>query len=80
MRLPTITIRICCMNCRHRDKDERTAYRFMRRKIQGVPPIFCPEKGVDEKICEKFLPRKDDLRNAIWRARESANTKDEAPQ
>jgi len=73
VKLEGVTLRACCLNCRHYDKDERTATRYSLRRIPGPPPVFCPDKGIKEEICGKFLPRKADVLNAIWRAREKAN-------
>lgn len=66
-------LRANCLNCRHCDRDERTAHRYNMQRIPGPRPLFCPDKGVQEGICGKFLPRKADVLNAIWRAREKAN-------
>ena len=77
MKLEDVTLRACCLNCRHYDRDEQTRCRYARERIPGPPPVFCPEKGINEGVCAKFLPRKADLQNAIWRAREKANTEAE---
>ena len=68
-----VTLNACCLNCRHYDKDERTAYRYMRQRRQDKPPVFCPEEGVKNGICDKFLPRKKDVQHEIWKAKEFAN-------
>lgn len=75
MKLNGITLRACCLNCRHYDKDERTAIRYRRQRLPGNPPLFCPEKGIQEGICGKFVPKKSDVLHAIWMAREAANAK-----
>ena len=73
MKINGVTLRACCLNCRHYNKDERTALRYRRQHIPGTPPVFCPQKGIEEEICGKFVPRKADVLNAIWRARDKAN-------
>ena len=75
MEINGVTLRACCLNCRHYEKDERAFRRWSLKRIPGAPVLFCPEKGMKEKICGKFVPRKTDVLNAIWRAREAiANT------
>ena len=69
-----VTLNACCLNCRHYDKDERTAYRYMRQRRQDKPPVFCPEEGIKDGICDKFLPRKKDVQHEIWKAKEFANS------
>lgn len=73
MRLDGITLKASCVNCRHCDKDENTAYRYWRKRIPGTPPVFCPEKGIKEVVCVKFLPRKKEVMHAIWEARNKAH-------
>ena len=74
-----VTLNACCLNCRHYDKDERTAYRYMRQRRKDTPPVFCPEEGNKDGICDKFLPKKKDVQNAIWKAKEFANPTGHAP-
>lgn len=74
MKIDGVTLHACCLNCRHYYKDERTAMRYSLRKSSGPPPMFCPQKGIEEEICVKFLPRRADVQNAIWRAKQKANT------
>jgi hypothetical protein len=70
MKLEGVTLRANCHNCRHYNRDERAAYRQMRTLSPTRPPVFCPEKGFREGICNKFVPRKADVQHAIWLARE----------
>lgn len=79
MKLEVVMLRANCVNCRHYDKDERTAHRHRMRRLPGMPQVFCPIEGIKDNICGKFLPRKADVINAIWRAKDKSNTNDVRP-
>ena len=64
-----VMLRASCLNCRHYNTDERAADRYMRQKRKDAPPVFCPEQGMQDKVCDKFIPKKADVHNAIWRAK-----------
>lgn len=66
MKLEGIVLRASCLNCRHYNKDENDLHRNARQR-------FCPEHGIKDGICEKFLPYKSYVAHAIWRAKEAIN-------
>jgi hypothetical protein len=73
MKLEGITIRANCLNCRHYNRDENAFYKMRRQGKQGNPPVFCPQQGIKDGICEKFVPQRSLVKNLIWRAKNPAN-------
>ena len=73
MKLEKIMLHASCLNCRHYNKDENALHRNMRQRKPPPTKLFCPEHGIKDGICEKFLPYKSDVAHAIWRAKEAMN-------
>ena len=66
-RMNGILLRACCPNCRHYERDRATHIRHFKNALPGFPKPFCPELGLKDNICDKFVPRRVDVHNAIWR-------------
>lgn len=74
MRQTGIIVEINCNNCKYRDRDEKACYKLIHTKTTEKINAFCPTSGFLNKICEKYVPRKSDIKRWIGKKRkESAN-------
>jgi len=69
-----IMLRATCLNCRHYERDRAVHRRHYMKNLTGMPKLFCTEIGMKDQICEKFVPIKANVANAIWREKQKEVT------